>query len=523
MSDLKGKGGGQRRGAILSALADALAGALGSVIAVAAFYPVDVAKTRLQAATSAENGGQYGTSRGPICKVSPRILGSRTLSTFFSLFREEGVARAYQGMGAKAFQALIGSFIYFYAYSFIKGVLRRRKGGTLPPFLNLLAAALAGAVNVGITLPLDNITTRIQTLPPDSQALSSSQQDMPISAASSVQGVIGGEMPNMGGTCPVNKHGCDRWSCSQKRGDPGEGLTAVPARSPSPTPRPTPLPLSSADPSRRCRRLSLVEVAGQLHEEGGGNMARFWRGLVPSLILTCNPAINYSSFDLLKSLWTTRVRERGEEEVGAQAGARGASMDPKYLGALEAFILAAAAKALATMLTYPLIRAKVVMMASCGRKGGRTGEGGSGAPVSAPDNAQSYALGQRPQGPVRGGEPGSNCQGAGTKRSEGSGVEAGVAIGGRNGVENCEKGRDGAGRTDSSERKGNMWQVIVDIFRGEGLAGFYRGCSAQLLHTTLKSALLVSTRERLSILTYAVIVERSLSLYPWRKRHTRVH
>lgn len=34
---------------LLVALADALAGALGSVVAVLAFYPIDIAKTRTQA------------------------------------------------------------------------------------------------------------------------------------------------------------------------------------------------------------------------------------------------------------------------------------------------------------------------------------------------------------------------------------------------------------------------------------------------------------------------------------------
>lgn len=37
------------RNPLLVALADALAGALGSVVAVIAFYPIDIAKTRAQA------------------------------------------------------------------------------------------------------------------------------------------------------------------------------------------------------------------------------------------------------------------------------------------------------------------------------------------------------------------------------------------------------------------------------------------------------------------------------------------
>ena len=48
------------------------------------------------------------------------------------------------------------------------------------------------------------------------------------------------------------------------------------------------------------RQRSLMTVALDLYREGSG-IARFWRGFVPSLVLTCNPAINYTTFDLLKA------------------------------------------------------------------------------------------------------------------------------------------------------------------------------------------------------------------------------
>ncbi|TDH74339.1 hypothetical protein CCR75_004622 [Bremia lactucae] len=87
------------------------------------------------------------------------------------------------------------------------------------------------------------------------------------------------------------------------------------------------------------------------------------------------------------------------------------------LTVLEAFLLAAIAKAAATILTYPFIRAKVLLQAQKS------------------DNAHA-----------------------------------------------------------------NMYTSIVEVLQGigelEGLRGYFKGCSAQLFNTVLKSALLVMTKEQ---------------------------
>lgn len=131
------------RGALLAALADALAGALGSVVAVAVFYPIDVAKTRAQASSlptpsisckhpnleshmvgnrrdrGVAPSSAAGTAHGG--EESRRWFRSRTLDALMSIVRHEGgLTRLYHGIEAKALQALLGSFVYFYAYAFIK-------------------------------------------------------------------------------------------------------------------------------------------------------------------------------------------------------------------------------------------------------------------------------------------------------------------------------------------------------------------------------------------------------------------
>ncbi|KAL3925157.1 MAG: hypothetical protein SGILL_000599 [Bacillariaceae sp.] len=72
--------------------------------------------------------------------------------------------------------------------------------------------------------------------------------------------------------------------------------------------------------------------------------SRFWKGLAPALLLCSNPAINYTVYDVLKS----RV-------LGVNA---------KQLTMPQAFALGLVAKFAATMITYPLIRAKVILMVS---------------------------------------------------------------------------------------------------------------------------------------------------------------
>ncbi|KAI9185559.1 hypothetical protein LWI28_008381 [Acer negundo] len=76
-------------------------------------------------------------------------------------------------------------------------------------------------------------------------------------------------------------------------------------------------------------------------------------GLGISLLLTSNPAIQYTVFDQLKR----RLLKEKQDEAG-----KGAS--PVALSALTAFVLGAVSKSIATFLTYPAIRCKVMIQAA---------------------------------------------------------------------------------------------------------------------------------------------------------------
>ena len=86
-------------------------------------------------------------------------------------------------------------------------------------------------------------------------------------------------------------------------------------------------------------------IAKQIvHEQG---WTALWTGLKPSLVLIVNPAITYGFFERLKQLLLTQKRS---------------------LNALDIFLIGAIAKAIATILTYPYIMAKVQMQAQDARQ-----------------------------------------------------------------------------------------------------------------------------------------------------------
>ena len=73
-----------------------------------------------------------------------------------------------------------------------------------------------------------------------------------------------------------------------------------------------------------------------------------WAGLQPALLLSSNPAIHYTVYDVIKSLVLA------SDHMSDHADAK--------LGALSAFLVGLGAKSVATVVTYPLIRAKQVMI-----------------------------------------------------------------------------------------------------------------------------------------------------------------
>lgn len=85
-----------------------------------------------------------------------------------------------------------------------------------------------------------------------------------------------------------------------------------------------------------------------------GSWTEAFDGLSISLVLTSNPAIQYTVFDQLKQ----RLMKKQQSTKSASGSS------PESLSAFSAFLLGAVSKSLATIITYPLIRCKVMIQAS---------------------------------------------------------------------------------------------------------------------------------------------------------------
>jgi prenyltransferase beta subunit len=84
-----------------------------------------------------------------------------------------------------------------------------------------------------------------------------------------------------------------------------------------------------------------------------GSWADAFDGLGISLLLTSNPAIQYTVFDQLKQHLLKQKNAKAEN-----------GSSPVVLSAFMAFVLGAVSKSVATVLTYPAIRCKVMIQAA---------------------------------------------------------------------------------------------------------------------------------------------------------------
>eukprot|EP00977_Amphora_coffeiformis_P024404 scaffold15735_cov152-Amphora_coffeaeformis.AAC.2 len=285
------------------ALADALSGVGAALIALWVFYPIDVWKTHAQA----------GMKPPPLRRMMSSGLETKSLHTASS------------------------SFFYFYLYSWIISTWTTRmpsRHNKVSVTTRLLLSAIAAMLNTCLTLPLDVISTRHQTMEVRPRQKSEDED-------------------------------------TDKEEDANEDSFLV-----------------------------LRQQVKRLNSLLGWKIGSLWKGLRPSLILCSNPAINYTVFDTIKSRYT-------------------ATNGNSSLSLAEAFLLGLFSKFIATIATYPLIRAKVMLMVT----------------------SQS-----------------------------------------------------------------SMLQCLRQTYQEKGVKGLYEGCDLQLLHTLLKSALLMMMRERISDATKRWIV-----------------
>lgn len=152
-----------------------------------------------------------------------------------------------------------------------------------------------------------------------------------------------------------------------------------------------------------------------------GSWSDAFDGLGISLLLTANPSIQYTVFDQLKNkLLISRLAKNSDSELS-----------PLALSASTAFLLGALSKSIATCLTYPAIRCKVVLQAA-------------------------------------------------------------------------EREEENAPQTKKTPK--TVSGVFFNIWKHEGILGYFKGLEAQILKTVLSSALLLMIKEKITKTTWVLML-----------------
>jgi len=230
----------------------ALAGALGGCFSNAVVYPLDVVKTRIQAATE-----------GNEKKLSIKSLLLRIL-------KEEGIAGYYRGFIATMLNTFSMQYAYFFFYSFVRTSYIKRLAARLPagskaPPLStaaeLILGAIAGALAQIFTIPVAVIATRQQV----GRSLDRPRRSRAASLA------------------------------APEKGGPSYAAVTDPAKD------------VSADVEKAVEKAEQVDyddsflgVAKEIVDEEG--VTGLWLGIKPGLVLTVNPAITYGVYERVKGV-----------------------------------------------------------------------------------------------------------------------------------------------------------------------------------------------------------------------------
>ncbi|PKA60878.1 Peroxisomal adenine nucleotide carrier 1 [Apostasia shenzhenica] len=219
----------------------------------------------------------------------------------FEAISKGQILSLYQGLGTKNLQSVIAQFVYFYGYSYFKRLYLVKSGvKSIGTKANLIIAATAGACTAIMTQPLDMASSRMQT-----------------SAFGKSKGLL--ETLSTGS-----------WT------EAFDGLSIS-------------LLLTSNPAIQVPSLLSKFLVFGKV-SYNIGSFRLVEKGWIEK-------SEKYTVFDQLKQRLVTRPKSQS-----SISGSSGSS--PQSLSAFSAFLLGAVSKSIATVITYPLIRCKVIIQAT---------------------------------------------------------------------------------------------------------------------------------------------------------------
>jgi len=268
---------------------EVLSAMVGGMFSASALYPLEVLKTRMQAESKPSSNPQDETTddnnENDEEKTKLRlkneyiIAASEGMTSYASLMYqyEGGIRPFYSGLGTSALQSATEKALYFFAYTFFKnGYVNLTGSSNIGTISNLILGCMAEWAHLPVTLPIDCVTTAIQT------------------------------------------------------DDKNRG--------------------------------AFVLLGNILSEKGIGG---FYKGIQAYTVLCLKPAIQYTVYEQVKKIVLATRRVKKNNAAGTTA-ARAAAIVDESLSAAEAFFLGMFARIVATMLTYPYLRAKVMLQSTYG-------------------------------------------------------------------------------------------------------------------------------------------------------------
>ena len=350
-------------GADASPVVDAVAGAAGALLALLSTYPLMTLNTRQhvekkkKTATrrdcDGDGDGDERVNGTNDARLSPRVF--TMMDELRAVANENGgLAGLYRGIEPAVIGTVTSQAVYNYFYAVLRGATARLKTTSrnerpvrLSALESLAIASVAGSINVVLTIPIWTVCVRMQAERADEG-----------SATSAPSGRV-----ERRGTSGKDDAPSRRWFSSSRNRKAPE-TSGGPARS-APSP-------SSATTEHRGKK-TFLETAAAVWDESGP--AGFWRGVVPSLMMVSNPALQYAFYESAGDAFRRRRARKTRKTVAESNPARVAA-DPRSLTAPEVFVAASLAKMGATILTYPVLLVKTRLQAGRGRRREMKGDTG---------------------------------------------------------------------------------------------------------------------------------------------------
>ncbi|KAG2434409.1 hypothetical protein HYH02_012421 [Chlamydomonas schloesseri] len=286
------------------AAVEAVGGAVGSVIALAATYPLAIVST-----WQALEHSQGLELASPELRKKYAFLPS-PLRELCIYSESRGWRSLFAGLRPCLAATAISQAVYFYLYSALRQGIVAHKHAVAAARLKARGASAAAVASAAATA-----------------AAASRSEAIGVAGSLVVAGLAG--CGNVLVTTPV-------WVVA------------------------TQLQALQRHPDPAVRQRSAWQVTAQVYKEGG--LAGFWKGVLPSLVMVANPTLQYILYEWLTArlleMRTAAAAASGGSRPGGKGGHPRGRPGPPKLSTGDVFLLTALAKLGATLVTYPMLLIK---------------------------------------------------------------------------------------------------------------------------------------------------------------------